>query len=128
MIREDPNQYRWQAIYSLNEFQPKYWHTLFKYAESFFGAMRRPELIDEMTKMIRVKVEIPMGSPIYLILYTYDNLPSLNAFTRSLNPAFEGKYIYKYTIESWLKEIERWIFQRIMEIEPTIRFTRIKEM
>lgn len=128
MIRDDINQYRWMAIYKLSEFQPKYWQTLFKYAKSFFNSMQKREWVEELDKLIRKKVEIPMGSQVDMILYTYDNLPCLNAFMRSRNPSHEGFYVYKFTIEGWLREIESWIFQRIQELEPSIRFTKVKEM
>ncbi len=128
MIREDINQVKYALIWKLSPFQPNYWETLFKYTRAFFYGMDRQKLITELDTKIKVGVEDKMGTPIHFVLMVYENLPCLNSFTKSRNPSWENMYIYKYTIREWLTEIEDWIYQKLTEIEPEIRFTRMREL
>lgn len=108
--------------------QPNYFDTLFKYTKAFFFGLQHPELIIELEKMIKEEVEDKMGTPISFVLMVYENLPYLNSFTKSRNPAYENMYIYKYTIREWLNVIEKWIYQKLAELEGEIRFTKLKDV
>jgi len=128
MIRSDPNEQKYYTIWKLSPFQPNYWETLFKYSRAFFYGMGHQEFIDELDRLIKIEIEDKMGAKIQFVLMVYENLPFLNSFTKSRNPMYENMYIYKYTIREWLTNIEDWIYERLAECEPEIRFTKLKEM
>jgi hypothetical protein len=85
--------------------------------------MAREDYIKELEKQICHKVERKLGSSIQNILLTYKNLPYLNSFTRNQADANNTTRIYKYEIERWLDEIEKWIFQTVIQLEPQIIFS-----
>ena len=105
------------------EGNPNYYRMLFRNVNNFFYGMKRPDLVEDLTSIIHEKIEKPMGSDIQLVLIAYKNLPSLDSFTRSLNPIYAGANIRKYTIQKWLDEIEVWCFRQIFDLEGQIRFT-----
>jgi hypothetical protein len=98
---------------------------LFRNAKGFFYGMNRPDLADDLDYIIKEKIEKVMGTEISNILLTYKNLPTLNSFTRSKQHQYSRINIYKYTIQTWLDEIETWIFKTIMSLEEQIRFTTV---
>ena len=126
-IREDPNQQKWYSIWGLSPYMPNYYRTLFKYSKSLFLGMQRPDLIEHLDKQL-IKIEQKMGTGMGYIFWVYENLPALNSFTKSLNPAFSDNYIYKHQIATWFQEIEDWVFQTLVELEPHIRFTQQRQM
>ena len=124
LIKRDINELRYNSIWLLSkEGNPDYYKALLKNAKAFFYGMDRMDLIEELTKIIKTKIENVMGANIQSILLTYKNLPALNSFTRSRNPLYADINIFKHTIESWLDEIEEWVFQQAIILEPEIRFT-----
>lgn len=123
LIRRDLNELRYNSLWLLTKEDPAYYQNLIKNAKAFFYGMGREDLVDELEKEIKAKIETIMGADINLILQVYKNLPYLNAFTRSKNPTYNHINIHKYTIKQWLEEIERWIFQNTIQLEPEIRFT-----
>ena len=123
IIRRDINEVRFNSLWLLSKQEPSYYADLFKNAKAFFYGMGRADLVDEMEAMIKREIEQVMGSSIELILYVYKNLPYLNSFTRSKNPLYADIDIYKYTLTSWLNEIEKWVFQQAVMLEPQIRFS-----
>jgi len=124
LIKRDNNELRYNSIWLLSkEGNPDYYKQLIRNAKAFFYGMGRPDLIEELNQYIKTEIEDTMGTNINNILITYKNLPYLNSFTRSKNPAYADINIYKYTIEEWLDKIEAWIFEQAIQLEPEIRFT-----
>jgi hypothetical protein len=123
IIKRDVNELRYNSIWLLSKEDPNYWANLFKNTKAFFYGMGREDLVKEMNQKIKGDIEEIMGTNIELVLYVHKNLPFLNAFTRSKNPLYADMNIYKYTITSWLTEVEQWIFQNVIELEGEIRFT-----
>jgi len=123
LIKRDINELRYNSIWLLTKEDPNYYANLLKNSKAFFYGMDRADLVKEMEKMIKDRIEDIMGTSIELILYVHKNLPFLNAFTRSKNPLYADINIYKYTITAWLNEVEQWVFQQAIELEGEIRFT-----
>jgi hypothetical protein len=123
LIRRDLNELRYNSIWLLSKQDSDYFPNLFKNSKAFFYGMGREDLVEELDKMIKEKIEDIMGADIEMVLYVYKNLPFINAFTRSKNPLYADIDIYKYTITSWLNEIERFIFQQAVTLEGQIRFS-----
>lgn len=84
--------------------------------------MIRGDLVEELSSMIKIEIEDPMGSSWEAVLFTYRNLPALNSFTKSLNPEYPNEYVRKYELKMKLDKIERWIFQQLVGMEQNIRF------
>jgi hypothetical protein len=122
LFRRDLNELRYNSLWLLSRVDPSYYQDLFKNAKAFFYGMDREDLVDEMNKQIKERIEDIMGSSIELVLYVHKNLPFLNAFTRSKNPLYADINIYKYTITDWLNDIQNWVFQQAIELEGQIRF------
>lgn len=122
LFRRDLNELRYNSLWLLSKEDPNYYASLLKNAKAFFYGMDREDLVNEMNKQIKERIEDIMGTSIELILYTHKNLPFVNAFTRSKNPLYADINIFKYTITSWLNEIETFIFQNAIELEGQIRF------
>lgn len=122
LLKRDQNELRFNSLWLLSREDPSYYQNLFKNARGFFYGMDREDLVAEMDKMIKENIEDIMGTSIELILYVYKNLPFLNAFTRSKNPLCADINIYKYTITTWLNEVQDWIFRQAIELEGEIRF------
>ena len=124
LIKRDNSELRFNSLWLLPKYNnPDYYTNLFKNAKAFFYGMNHPELVNDLNYIIKMKIETVMSCPINLVLITYKNLPTLNSFTRSKNPLYANLNIYKYTIQSWLDEIENWIFQKAQSLEGEIRFT-----
>ncbi len=128
MIREDINQQKLITIWRLSDMQPKYWETLFKWSKAFFYGLDRQDLIEELDRLIRVNIENRFAQPIDMVLYVYENLQALNSFTKIRHSDSDIVQVYKWQIRRWLKEIEDWIYQNITDLEPQIRFTRVKDI
>jgi len=126
-IRSDPNEQKYWTLWQLSPFMPNYFRQLFKYSESIFRGMQREDLIEELKQKIK-NIEQKMGVPIAYVYWVYENLPALNSFTKSKNPEYEDTYIYKHTLKQWFEEIEDWIFEKLIELEPEIRFTQLRSM
>lgn len=123
-IRRDLNELRYNSILLLpKQGNSEYWATLFRNAKNFFIGMNREDLVEQLNYIIYEKIERIMSADINHILFTYKNLPFLNSFTRSKNPVYAEMNIYKYTIKTWLEQIETWVFQKVIELEGEIRFT-----
>src|SRR4030065_1333515 len=124
VIRTSPDELKWFSIWQLSPYMPGYYRQLFKYSTSLFRGLGKEELVQELeTKITFIATE--MGRPIQYVYWVYDNLPALNSFTKSMNPKYEDGYIYKHTIKRWFDEIEDWVFNKIVELEPEIRFTTL---
>jgi len=124
LIRRDVSEVRWTALWLLpKQSNPEYWNNLFKNLKAFFYGMGRSDLIEALDIIIYEKIEKPMGVPLQSVLITYKNLPFHNSFTRSRNPLYKGVNIYKYTVSSWLDEIEQWGFEQAMILEKEILFS-----
>jgi hypothetical protein len=122
-IAYDIKSEKWLSIWKLNPLaNPDYYETLFKYFKSLCVSMNERQLIAELDEMIKEQIEEPMGSKIQLILYTYKNLPSLNSVTKSRNMDYPNEYVTKLELKRMLDKIETWIFDRLTEFEPRIRF------
>ena len=119
----DINAEKWFACWKLNPMaNPDYYEMLFKYFRSLVAGMGYPNLITELEDMIHEKIEKPMGAEYQAVLHTYKNLPSLNSFTKSLNPEYPTEYVKKHEIKKWLTHIENWIFSELVNLEPSINF------
>ena len=104
------------------EGNPVYYKNLFRNTKNFFFGMKKEDLINELDILIRDKLEKRMGANIQQILLVYKNLPYMNSFTCAKH-GDDVDYVYKFTIEKWLDEIEKWIMQKVIELEPLIRFS-----
>lgn len=119
----DINAEKWFSCWKLNSLaNPEYYEQLFRNFKSLVAGMGRTDLIYELNEKLHEKIEKPMGTTYQSVLYVYKNLPSLNAFTKSLNPEYPTEYVRKYTIKTWLEEIEEWIFNELVSLEPLIKF------
>ena len=119
----DINAEKWFSHWKLNPIaNPDYYEMLFRYFKSMVAGMGRRDLILELDSMITEKIEKPMGASYQAVLYVYKNLPSLNAFTKSRNPEYPDEYVHKYTLKQWLDEIQTWIFDQLVMLEPNINF------
>jgi hypothetical protein len=124
LIKRDNNELRYNAIWLLEkDGNPNYYKNLIKNAKAFFFGMEKEEYIAELDKKIKDVLEERVGVDINTILLVYKNLPYLNSYTKSKREAEREEYIYKYTIENWLDEIEVWIFRKAITLEKHIRFT-----
>lgn len=124
-LREDINQLKYSSIWQLSPLMPNYYRTLFKYSMALFNSMGRSDLTKELQEKIDT-IAIRMGTTISFVYWVYENMPALNSFTKSKNPRYEDGYIYKYTIAQWFQDIEDWVYESLIEIEPKIRFTQLK--
>lgn len=123
LLKRDASELRFNSLMLLpKQNNPDYYTMLFRNAKAFFYGMQRPDLSEDLDYIIKEKIEKIMGANISSVLLTYKNLPTLNSFTRSKLHQFKNYNIYKYTIQGWLDEIENWIFQQVIELEPQIRF------
>ena len=119
----DINAEKWFSCWKINPLaNPDYYETLFRYFKSLCAGMKRVDLIIELDRLIEEKVESPMGSPLSAVLWVYKNLPALNSFTKSNNLDYVNEYVRKYELKTWLDEVEGWVFDRLVELEPQIRF------
>ena len=119
----DINAEKWFSCWKLNPLaNPEYYEQLFRYFKSLAAGMKKIELIYELNELLVEKIEKPMGASYQSVLYVYKNLPTLNSFTKSNNPEFPEEYVRKYTIKKWLDEIEAWIFDELVKLEPSINF------
>lgn len=119
----DVNAEKWFSCWKIDPLaNPEYHETLFRYFKSLAAGMGRADLVAKLNDLIHEKIERPMGSTYQAVLYVYKNLPTLNSFTKSKNPDFPEEYVYKYTIKGWLDEIEAWIFDTLVTLEPLIKF------
>lgn len=119
----DINSEKWFSCWKLNPLaNPDYYESLFRYFKSLAAGMNKHELIATLDELLKEKIEKPMGSSYQSVLYVYKNLPSLNAFTKSNNPEYPDEYVRKYTLKAWLDEIEAWIFDQLVILEPQINF------
>jgi len=119
----DINAEKWFSCWKINPLaNPDYYETLFRYFKSLCAGMKKFDFIIELDKMIKKKVEEPMGASIAAVLWVYKNLHSLNSFTKSNNPDYPAEYVRKYELKMWLDEIEGWVFDKLVELEPSIRF------
>lgn len=124
LIKRDINELRYNAIWLLpKDHNPNYYINLIKNFKALAIGMKRTHLLRELEYITYQKIEKPMGCKVTQVLMTYKNLPYLNSFTRSKNPAYTGINVMKYTIQEWLDDIETWIMQKTIELEPSIRFT-----
>lgn len=124
IVKRDNNELRLNSILLLpKSHNPDYYAMLFKNTKSFFYGMQRPDLVEDLNYLIKKKIEEVMGADIQEVIITYKNLPSLNSFTRSKLVQYQNINIYKFQIQRWLDEIEEWLFQKVLELEPEIRFT-----
>lgn len=128
-IGYDIKSEKWLSIWKLNPLaNPDYYETLFKYFKSLCISMEEHETIEELDKIINEKIEKPMGTTIQLVLFTYKNLPALNSVTKSKNPEYQYEYVRKMDLKNWLDEIEEWIFKKMTEYEPRIRFRETQKI
>lgn len=119
----DINAEKWFSCWKLNSLaNPEYYEQLFRYFRSLVAGMNKVELIYKLNELLVEKIEKPMGASYQSVLYVYKNLPTLNAFTKSNNPEYAEEYVRKYTIKAWLDEIEAWIFDQLVLLEPHIKF------
>ncbi len=119
----DINSEKWLSIWKLNKLaNPDYYETMRKYFVSLCYSMNRKELIVELDALIKETLEVRMGTNFQMILYTYKNLPALNSFTKSRNNEYPFEYVRKYELQEWLDEVERFIFDKLVEMESDIRF------
>lgn len=124
IIRRDANELRYNSLWLLpKQNNPDYYAMLIKNAKGFFYGMNRPDLVEDLNYIIKEKIEKTMGAELNNVLLTYKNLPTLNSFTRSKQTQYSKINIHKYTIQTWLDEIEEWIFRQIVRLEGEIRFT-----
>ena len=124
LIKRDNNELRYNAIWLLDKgTDPDYYKNLIKNTKAFFYGMNRSDLNRELDKQIHNLIERRVGVDINALLLIYKNLPYLNSFTKSRIAGKQDKYIYKFTIEKWLDEIEKWVFQNVILLEKHIRFT-----
>ena len=126
-VREDINQTKYLSIWQLSPFSPQYYRTFFKYTRALFISMRRRDIVEELDEKLK-NIESKMGTNIGYIYWVFENMPSLNAFTKSRNPKYQQGYIYKHTMAQWFQEIEDWVFENLIQIEPQIRFTQLKPL
>lgn len=119
----DINSEKWLSIWKLNKYMPDYHETLRKYFINLVGSLKHFELIKELESLIKQHLETPMGATWSQILYVYKNLPYLNSMTKSKNPEYPKEYVMKYELREWLEIIEKWIYSKLIELEPEIRFT-----
>ena len=123
-MKRDNNEQRFNAIFLLEkQGNPDYYKSLFKNTRAFFYGMKREDLIEELNKLISLKIEKPMGATINIVLFVFKNLPYLNSFTKSRITGKQEEYIYKHTLERWLDEIEAWIFKEVTTLEEQIIFS-----
>ena len=119
----DINAEKWFSCWKINQLSnPDYYEDLFRYFNSLCAGMKKTSYIIELKELIRVKIEEPMGSPLQSVLWVYKNLPTLNSFTKSKNPEYRNDYVYKYELKMWLDEIQAWLFDKLVDLEPEIRF------
>lgn len=119
----DINAEKWFSCWKINPLaNPNYYESLFRYFKSLCAGMNRYDLITQLDTLIKTKVEEPMGANIAAVLWVYKNLPSLNSFTKSNNPDYPGEYVRKYELKTWLDEVEGFVFDKLVELEPSIRF------
>ena len=127
VLREDINQVKFLSIWQLSPMMPMYHRTLFKYSKALFIAMYRKDLAEDLDQQL-IKIAEKMGTNIGFVYWIFENMPALNSFTKSKNPKYSEGYIYKYTMAEWFNEIEDWVFEALIQIEPQIRFTQLKPM
>jgi hypothetical protein len=118
----DINSEKWLSLWKLNKLMPDYHETLRKYFINLAASLQHYELIKELETLIKKKIEEPMGASWAQILYVYKNLPYLNSMTKSKNPEYPHEYVMKYEMRDWLESIEQWIYTKLIELEPEIRF------
>jgi len=123
LLKRDNNELRYNSIWLLEKKEPDYYKQLFRNTKAFFIGMKRLDLVKEMDKIISKNIEKKLGSNINHVLFVYKNLPYLNSFTRPRIDGLSDKRVYKYMIEEWLDEIEKWIFKKCIELEKNIRFS-----
>lgn len=124
LLRIDPNERRYNnilEIIKLGEELPNYFEVLFDNCRNLFYGVGKPELADELDKMINDNLEIKLGQKIDVILYTYRNLPYVKSYTT--HPLNTEMHFHKYEIRRILKDVASWIMRKLPECEQEIRFT-----
>lgn len=124
IIRRDNAEQKYYSLFLLpKDNNPRYFENLIRNAKILYYGLNRKDLIQELDYMLKEMIEKPMGTSIQNVLLVHRNLPTMNSFTRSKNPLYNQENVYKYTIQKWLDDIEMWIFQKAIELEPQIRFS-----
>jgi hypothetical protein len=124
LLKRDNNELRYNSIWLLEKRgNPDYYKQLIRNAKGLFYGLEREDLVKELDKYIKYKIENKMGAKIQYVLLIYKNLPYLNSYTRSKIIGNEWRDIHKYDLETWLDEIEKWIFQHVIVLEPEIIFS-----
>lgn len=122
-IAYDINSEKWLSIWKLNSLaNPNYYETMKKYFVNLCLSLGLTDLADDFLFLIADRIEKPMGASFEAVLFAYKNLPALNSMTKSRNPDYPNEYVYKYELKNWLDSVETWVFEKLVMIEPLIRF------
>ena len=124
LIKRDNNELRYNAIWLLDkQGNPSYYQNLIKNTRAFFYGMKREDLDKELNQKIKELVENQTGMDITHTLLVYKHMQRIKDFTKSRKIGEEETRIYKYMLQAWLDELEKWIFRTAIRIEKEIRFS-----
>ena len=88
------------------------------------------DLVIEMDALIKEIIEIPLHADFVSIIHAFYNprfMFSKQAYTK-IGDSIDYQEVTRYEIMMRLEYVKDWIYDKIVELSPYIRFTRTQQM
>jgi len=120
----------YDTLFQLEPDRPYYYLFVVRVARSIFMTLGFEELKDQMEKMIKDEIEIPLQSQFVPIIHAYYSprfMLSKQAYTK-VGDSIDYREVTRYEIMMRLERVKDWIYDQVVQLSPYIRFTKQTQM
>lgn len=130
LIRPSFVENLYHTFFQLEADRPMYYLLVVRLARSIFMSLGQDELVTEMDARIRNVIEIPLHTDFVSIIHAFYNprfMFSKRAYTK-IGDSINYREVTRYEIMLRLENVKDWIYDKVVELSPYIRFTRTQQM
>lgn len=130
LIRPSFVENLYHTFFQLEADRPMYYLLVVRLARSIFMSLGYDDLVIEMDALIKEIIEIPLHADFVSIIHAFYNprfMFSKQAYTK-IGDSIDYQEVTRYEIMMRLEYVKDWIYDKIVELSPYIRFTRTQQM
>jgi len=116
----------YNTLFQLEPDRPYYYLFVVRTARSIFMVLGFEDLLEELNKMIKEEIEIPLQSQFVSVIHAFYNprfMMSKRAYTK-VGDSIDYREVTRYEIMMRLEKVKDWIYDNVVRLSPYIRFTR----
>ena len=123
LVRPTFQENLYKTLFQLSVNTEFYYLTVFRNGKSIFKSLGFEEEVKKIDDMIKSIIEEPFNRPLTAVLEAYELMKNRNSNYFIIGDVIDYKEVTTWEITQRLDYIKDYIFDRLTELSPLIRFT-----